>query len=341
MKQKKTVKYYPFVSIICVTYNRRPFFSAFFQCIRNQDYPASRYEVIILDDGTDKIRDLVDKSNIPQIKYFELPEKMKLGKKRNFSHTLIDKRSKYITYFDDDDYHHPCRISHAVSMLESNPSVLCAGSSVLYIYFKHVSKMYKFGPYGPNHATAGTFTFRRELLDITKYDDDACLAEEPCFLKNFTIPFLQLDPLKTILLISHEHNTVDKRKMLINANVNFVKETDITVDSFIYRKNETSIKHFFMFEIDEILKHYQPGQSSYKPDVLKEIQDIENKRNLLSLSNIFIDAPGEERRNLSNVEVVDLISHQNEKILYLTKHVKELEEKCQILTNLLNQHINV
>jgi hypothetical protein len=24
--------------------------------------------------------------------------------------------------------------------------------------------MYKFGPYGPNHATAATFAFRKELL---------------------------------------------------------------------------------------------------------------------------------------------------------------------------------
>jgi glycosyltransferase involved in cell wall biosynthesis len=105
-----------------VTYNRRPFFSSFSQCIRNQDYPASRYEVIIVDDGTDKVRNLVEEAKIPQVKYFELSEKMTLGKKRNYSHTLIDKRSQYITYFDDDDYHHPSRISHAVEMLSKHPT---------------------------------------------------------------------------------------------------------------------------------------------------------------------------------------------------------------------------
>jgi glycosyltransferase involved in cell wall biosynthesis len=120
---KNKVKYNPFVSIICVTFNRRPFIPFLLECIRNQDYPASRYEVIIVDDGTDKIRDLISEARMPQVKYFELAEKIKLGQKRNYSHTLLDKRSQYITYFDDDDYHHPCRISHSVEMLIK--SIMC------------------------------------------------------------------------------------------------------------------------------------------------------------------------------------------------------------------------
>ena len=125
----------PFVSVICVTFNRRPFFDMFFDCIRNQDYPKSRFEVLVVDDGTDKIRDLVEKANIPQIKYFELNEKMSLGKKRNYSHTLCDNRTKYITYFDDDDYQHPKRISHSVEMLEKTPT-----DQVNYMYISNIFK---------------------------------------------------------------------------------------------------------------------------------------------------------------------------------------------------------
>ena len=33
------------------------------------------------------------------------------------------------------------------------------------------------------HMTAGTFAFRRKLLDITSYEDDADMAEEKHFLK--------------------------------------------------------------------------------------------------------------------------------------------------------------
>ena len=47
------------------------------------------------------------------------------------------------------------------------------------------------------HATAGTFAFKRKLLKITKYDDNAEMAEEKQFLQNYSIPFVQLDPMKS------------------------------------------------------------------------------------------------------------------------------------------------
>ena len=86
---------------------------------------------------------------------------------------------------ENDDYYPPQRVSHAVSMLESHKSALCAGSSEIYIYFNEIDKLYQFGPYGERHATAGTFAFKRELLrDGNHYDDDAALAEEKKFLKD-------------------------------------------------------------------------------------------------------------------------------------------------------------
>ena len=326
MNDRKKIKYNPFVSIICVTYNRRPFFSSFFQCIRNQDYPASRYEVIIVDDGTDKVKDLVLEAKIPQVKYFELPEKMTLGKKRNFSHTLIDKRSQFITYFDDDDYHHPSRISHAVEMLLKHPKALCAGSSELYVYFKHIAKMYQLGPYGPNHATAGTFTFRRELLDETRYADEACLAEEKFFLKDYTIPFLQLDPMKTILVISHDHNTFDKKNLLDNPNHNFTKESTKTIDSFISRKNENQIRNFFLIELDNILLNYDLGDPKHKPDVLKQqvqmklqYAKIQSENN--AQSQVYVTKPDGEQTLLSMNDLVHILRQQQEDISKLTNQL--------------------
>ena len=67
---------YPLVSICTPTFNRRPFIENMFTCFRNQDYPKDKIEWIIVDDGTDKIQDLILTSNIPQIRYFEVPEKM-------------------------------------------------------------------------------------------------------------------------------------------------------------------------------------------------------------------------------------------------------------------------
>ena len=66
---------------------------------------------------------------------------------------------------DDDDYYPPERIAHSVEMLIANPQALCAGSSEIYIYFKHINKIIQFGPYGPNHATAGTFAFKKRTFE--------------------------------------------------------------------------------------------------------------------------------------------------------------------------------
>ena len=178
---KKIKNTIPFVSVCTPTFNRRPFIPIMLECFRNQTYPKDRIEWIIIDDGTDKIKDLVKGSGISQIKYYELPEKIPLGAKRNLMHEKS--KGSIIVYMDDDDYYPPERISHAVEVLTSNKEALCAGSSELYLYFKHIQKMYQFGPYGPTHATAGTFAFKRELLTLTKYNENACIAEEREFLK--------------------------------------------------------------------------------------------------------------------------------------------------------------
>ena len=239
---KKPVRL-PFVSVCTPTYNRRAFIPTLFECFRNQNYPKELIEWIIVDDGTDKIQDLIKSSDIKQIRYFPLDQRMPLGAKRNYIHSLC--RGSILVYMDDDDYYPPERISHAVERLMSCPSALCAGSSEMYIYYNDLGKMYQFGPYGPNHATAGTFAFKKELLKYTKYEENAVFAEERAFLKEYTIPFVQLDPLKTILVFAHPYNTIDKHIFIERPNT-YVQESCKTVDSFIRSMYETGIKAFFL-----------------------------------------------------------------------------------------------
>ena len=317
----------PFVSICTPTFNRRPFIESMFQCFRNQTYPLSRMEWIIVDDGTDKIQDLVEQSGISQIKYFPLDQKMKLGEKRNFMHSKTT--GSILVYMDDDDYYPPERVDHAVDMLRIHKTAMIAGSSEIYIYFKHIQKMYKCGPYGEDHATAGTFAFRRQLLNETQYDENACLAEEKVFLKNFTVPMVQLDPLKTILVFSHIHNTFDKRNMLENMHPQYFTESTKTVDDFIRQTSENNIRQFFMNDIDDKLKDYQPGEPVMKPDVLEQIAEIEEYRKRIMASQpapqIMIDISGEERRPMTPHEIVKALSQQQEHIKLLTSRIRELE----------------
>ena len=271
MKKNGKLDKTPFVSICTPTFNRRPFIPIIIKCFENQTYPKDKIEWIIVDDGTDKIEDLV--SHIPQVKYFRYEEKMSLGKKRNITNEKA--KGDIIIYMDDDDYYPPERISHAVTTLQKNPKALCAGSSTMYIYFKHIDKMYQFGPYGPNHATAATFAFRKELLQKTRFDEKATVAEEKKFLKDYKIPFVQLDPLKSILVFSHNHNSFDK-KVLLNQMPNaFIKDTPLNPSDFV---KEPSVLQFFMEDINKLLEDYEPGSPQNKPDVTNQIAKIQETR---------------------------------------------------------------
>ena len=331
-------KNYPLVSVCTPTYNRRPFIPTMFECFLNQTYPKNKIEWIIVDDGSDKIEDLILESNIQQIRYFKIDKKMALGEKRNYMHSKVN--GEIIVYMDDDDYYPPERISHSVETLQQNPDALCAGASEIYIFFKHIQKMIQCGPYGASHATAGTFAFRKKLLETSKYENHAAIAEERAFLKDYTVPFAQMDPLKTILVFSHEHNTFDKRKMFDNAHPQFFKESDKTVDTFIRTKKEKKIKEFFLKTIDEKLKNYEPGEPKNKPDVLEQIKDIEAKRDELIKAEmekmkgngpIMLQQPGQEPKALSNQEVVSIMQGQMQQLQQFANEKQQMENMVKQL----------
>lgn len=205
--------------------------------------------------------------------------------------------------------------------------------------------MYQCGPYGPNHATAGTFAFRMQLLKETRYEDTAALAEEKHFLKNYTIPFAQLDPLKSILVFSHEHNTFDKRKLLDNPHPDYMKESPKTVDMFIRKPDEAHIKQFFMKDINALLDNYAPGKPEMKPDVLDQINKIQEERNRLQqqmqqqnvqqaqIPKIMVNEPGKPPRELNVQEIMDILNKNMQEIQQLRQENNQLKQYIQQIQN--------
>jgi hypothetical protein len=297
-------------------------------------------EWIIIDDGTDPVEDLV--ASHPRVKYFKYDTKMTLGKKRNLLHEKS--RGEILVYMDDDDYYPPQRVSHAVHMLTTHPDALCAGSSEIYIYFKHIGQMKRFGPYGPNHATAGTFAFKRKLLKQHRYNDDACLAEERAFLKDYTVPFVQLDPMKVILVFSHEHNTFDKRKLLVNANPDVVRDSPKKVMDFI---KDATLRRFYMVELEKLLTHYTPGRPEMKPDVIAQTLQLEKEREKMAANaaaaggggQIILQQPGQAPVTLNNQQVVQIlqqlqkdVDERNQEIANLKEENRQLKERLEQTT---------
>ena len=329
-KEKKEL---PFVSVCTPTFNRRPFIPYTIKCFLHQDYPKDKMEWIIIDDGTDKVEDLF--KDLDNVKYYYYDTKMPLGKKRNLMHEKS--KGDIIVYMDDDDYYPPQRVSHAVDMLVSHPKALCAGSSEIYIWFKHIQQMYKFGPYGPNHATAGTFAFKRELLKDHAYNNEAALAEEKAFLKDYTVPFVQLEPKKVILVFSHNQNTFDKKKLLENGINKFQQPCDKTVDEFV---KEEELKEFYMHKIDDELAKYEPGNPENKPDVLKQIKEIEQERAKMrqqnNTSKIIVERDGKQVE-LNNEEIVTILKGQQQQLIEQQEKLKQLLEQLQIRDSIINQ----
>lgn len=335
-KNKIKVPKHSFVSVCTPTFNRRPFIPVIIKCFEHQTYPRDRMEWIIIDDGTDKIEDLV--AHLPYVKYFKYDQKMTLGKKRN----LLNEKAKgdIIVYMDDDDYYPPDRVKHAVEKLRGSKS-LCAGSSAMFIYFKHINKILQFGPYGLNHATAATFAFKKELLQKTKFDEESSIAEERKFLKEYTIPFVQLESIKTILVFSHNHNSFDKKELLKQMPNPNVHETPLVPKDLVL---EPDILKFFMEDIDSLLNNYELGRPDYKPDVKRQLAEIKIERENKIQEMMKQQSDYQDAINKITIMTNPQIAQQqiNEQAMIIQQLMCEnnhLKEKVEYLNNKIKQLI--
>ena len=277
-KKKKSArkKQVPFVSVCTPTFNRRPFYELCCKCLEAQTYPHERMEWLILDDGTDPIKDIVDafaSTTKINVRYFRREEYMPLATKRNFLNDKAD--GSFICFWDDDDYYPPTRIAESVKALKANPDKLIAGGSAMYCYFPDRDEVWQLGPYGTNHSTAAVFFFRKELLEQTTFDEHLFLSEEKSFLKNYTIPMHQLPPSQTIVVVAHSQNSFDKRTLIENGNTHFVKKTKFRLEDLV---PDHDIRHFIQSRMERELAAYTDGDIRKKPDILLSMLNTSRTR---------------------------------------------------------------
>jgi len=215
----------PKVSIVTLTKDRRKFIPPLIKNVAAQSWPKDDLEWIIVDDGEDKIEDLV--KDIPYVNYRYYKTHLPIGHKRNIANSLAS--GEYIFYFDDDDYSFPRRIAVGVKALDQNPQAMIIGSSGMYIYDSDLKKIYVAGPFGPRHATEGTWGLRRTLLRQTKYEESLMRATESNFTKNWAIGVMQVGRNNTIVATDHGGNSVSK-KHLIKKTKEFFEVEQIIPD---------------------------------------------------------------------------------------------------------------
>jgi len=225
------------VTVVTPTYNRRAFIPALIQIYLHQTYPKEHMEWIILDDGRDKVEDLFHAAHIPNLRYLYEEEKMRIGAKRNRLNK--EARGSIIIAMDDDDYYPADRVQTVVDAFTQHPNKNLAGSSEMNMYYIDQQTIWTIGSHGPNHATNGTMAWRKTYANTHFYDEYVTKAEETSFLEGYKHSMIQLDPKKTILVVCHSDNTVDKSLLRKQPRM---KETTYTLEDLV---KEPALRTFY------------------------------------------------------------------------------------------------
>ena len=89
----------PLFSIIIPTYNRSEHLSKVMRQLLSTQ--KGDYEIIIVDDGQDNTREMLESIGDDRIVYFHRDRKLGVSSARNFG--VIKAKGEYIIFFDDDD----------------------------------------------------------------------------------------------------------------------------------------------------------------------------------------------------------------------------------------------
>ncbi|MBV7339360.1 glycosyltransferase [Chloroflexi bacterium TSY] len=116
----------PLVSCIMPTYNRRSFIPQAIDQFLRQDYPHK--ELIVLDDGTDSVADLMPDD--VRIRYRRLEQTLSIGAKRNLCCKMAG--GEIVVHWDDDDWMADWRLSYQVEQLLATKADICGTNRLLF-----------------------------------------------------------------------------------------------------------------------------------------------------------------------------------------------------------------
>ncbi len=154
----------PLVSCIMPTFDRRPFIPASVACWLAQDY--ENRELIVLDDGKDKIKDRLPED--PRIWYYEISPRELTGRKLNHCCELA--RGEIICRFDDDDWSSNDRISDQVRRLQAGGAPV-TGYSHMFFWnmIRGVASLYR--PKRPDWIAGTSFCFLKEFWQTHQFHE--------------------------------------------------------------------------------------------------------------------------------------------------------------------------
>ena len=140
------------------------------------------------------------------------------------------------------------------------------------------------------------------------------------------------------MVFSHAHNTFDKRRLLQeNFNPQFTKESNKTIAMFI---KEPDMRDFYLNQIEELLKPYEQGRSYMKPDVIKQMVEMEKSRKIEMdkfqqqqqiQPTITLKQGDGPPQQLTMDQVVSVLQQQQAQIIHLTNLLQGKDMEIKIL----------
>jgi glycosyltransferase involved in cell wall biosynthesis len=197
--------HFPLVSCIMPTNNRRPFAIRAIRYFIEQNYPNK--ELIIIDDGSDQIADLVP-DNAP-IKYIGLDRKTSVGNKRNLA--VEDSRADIILHWDDDDWYARYRIRYQVENLLKHQTEICGINRLLFFELRTRQLwLYEYPSQRKIWLAGGALCYRKSFWQHNRFAD-VSIGEDTRFVMNTDLSnALILPDFKFYLAMIHTQNTSPK-----------------------------------------------------------------------------------------------------------------------------------
>jgi glycosyltransferase involved in cell wall biosynthesis len=197
----------PLVSCIMPTFNRRRFIPLALERFREQTYPNR--ELLIVDDGTDPVGDLVREE--PAVRYLRVDRRMRIGAKRNLA--CAEARGEIVAHWDDDDWYSRDRLARQAA------PIVRGDADVTGLENRFVLQM----PFGRFWTTnrqlhrsmfvcdvhGGTLVFRRSIWTSGIRYPEIDLAEDAEFVRNAVSRgrrLVRLDNDGTFVYVRHNTN---------------------------------------------------------------------------------------------------------------------------------------
>jgi hypothetical protein len=254
------------------------------QCIKDADSNKVKIKEFI-----QEIKLLVNFS----INYIEYSGN-KLGGLRNLGNNSC--KGNIIVCLDDDDYYPPKRIECAVETL-SNSKCLIGGVSDVYLYDFFMDKLYKFKGFMEYHSTNNCMAYKKEYLITHKHDANIEVGEERSFTLEFSSPLVKFDSRKTIIAISHNFNTFNKRELCLGGTLESLSTlVEIKEPITNYIDKDIFIKMKELYVIEEKSKYdivYMIGGFTNKFDPSSNILH-DNERSLVKLVEYWKKVKGKK-----------------------------------------------